>query len=395
MYRDVSTVFTHLNRRRFCLLTAAAAPQLFAQSKPTLREEVATLDRPRILAAATQFLQQKPNPAVPHPRPNLFYSENPEFFPDPASSSAPYIHRPNSLNQSAFSANSDALLELSQLVPALTAAWFLTQDEKYAAHAIAHLQAWFLTPDTRINPDFSAAQTIPNIGPRRGLFMADAIHLTEISRAASHLYAAKAFTPADSKALTAWFAALLTWLTESQPGIVAREEKDHTASAWLLLTTELARHTHNDPLTSLCRKRFKNNALRQLNFDGTFPLELATPRPYLNSLYNLDLIATTCELLSTPFDNLWTYQLDDARGLVPSFDFHVPFIANKGLWPFKADAQDFKLLPIRHPGLLFAGRALAHPDYIALWKKLPADPTAPEILRRFPIRQPILWINKP
>jgi hypothetical protein len=47
--------------------------------------------------------------------------------------------------------------------------------------------------------------------------------------------------------------------------------------------------------------------------------------------------------------------------------------------------------PVRQPCLVFAGVALDKPEYIALWKKLDADPTVEEVLRNLPVRQPVLW----
>ena len=46
---------------------------------------------------------------------------------------------------------------------------------------------------------------------------------------------------------------------------------------------------------------------------------------------------------------------------------------------------------VRQPCLLFAGLALAKPEYLALWRKLDADPTVEEVLRNYPVRQPLLW----
>jgi hypothetical protein len=40
---------------------------------------------------------------------------------------------------------------------------------------------------------------------------------------------------------------------------------------------------------------------------------------------------------------------------------------------------------------VFAGVALDKPEYIALWKKLDADPAVKEVLRNLPVRQPVLW----
>ncbi len=50
--------------------------------------------------------------------------------------------------------------------------------------------------------------------------------------------------------------------------------------------------------------------------------------------------------------------------------------------------------PIRHPSLLFGGLALDEPSYIELWKTLDPDPVEDEVIRNYPIRQPLLWIRE-
>jgi hypothetical protein len=72
--------------------------------------------------------------------------------------------------------------------------------------------------------------------------------------------------------------------------------------------------------------------------------------------------------------------------------FLYPYLLDKGKWPFPHDVQHWDAWPVRSPGLLFCGLACAHPDYIALWRRLDPDPTDPEIIRNFPIRQPLLWV---
>jgi hypothetical protein len=48
--------------------------------------------------------------------------------------------------------------------------------------------------------------------------------------------------------------------------------------------------------------------------------------------------------------------------------------------------------PMRQCSLLFAGLALDRPDYLQLWKTLPADSNVEEVIRNFFIRQPVLWV---
>jgi hypothetical protein len=51
----------------------------------------------------------------------------------------------------------------------------------------------------------------------------------------------------------------------------------------------------------------------------------------------------------------------------------------------------FEFFPVRQPSLLFAGLAYHEQRYIDLWRKLNPDPTNEEVIRNFPIRQPVLW----
>jgi hypothetical protein len=71
----------------------------------------------------------------------------------------------------------------------------------------------------------------------------------------------------------------------------------------------------------------------------------------------------------------------------------APFIENKRRWPYPPDVEYFDQLPVRQVHLLFAGLALAEPGYLDLWRRLDPDPVAGEIIRNFPIRQPVLWVS--
>jgi hypothetical protein len=70
----------------------------------------------------------------------------------------------------------------------------------------------------------------------------------------------------------------------------------------------------------------------------------------------------------------------------------APYIADKSKWPHKADVMYHDGWPVRQVSLLFGGLALNRPDYIELWKRLNSDPTVDEILRNYPVRQPVLWV---
>lgn len=68
------------------------------------------------------------------------------------------------------------------------------------------------------------------------------------------------------------------------------------------------------------------------------------------------------------------------------------FIVDKKAWPYAHDVEYFDAWPVRQPSLLFAGISLSKPEYFAVWSKLNPDPSVEEIIRNYPIRQPLLWV---
>jgi hypothetical protein len=408
-------------RRTFCSTATALllTPRtLFSQTTPSAalastHPDVAAIDHDRILTQATRYLTLVPTPitTLPCPRspgtPHDYYSEAlPEF--DPNADTSPPTIQP-------FTAHRDALFTLGLAVPALAAAHLLTHDDRYAAHAVLHLRAWFIKPATAMAPSLNYGSVLPHppadnpqqTGRPEGIL--ETLPLVEIAQSIPFLAASSALTPADLAALKSWFAAYLLWLTvphDSGPRLaaLARDRKDHNATSWLLQVAAFSLLTapqstapaaESSALADL-RHRFRTVTLRaQIRADGTFPNELRSINPYRDSLLNLDILAAICLLLSTRFDSVWDYQLDDGPGMRSAIAYHFPFIADRTQWPFRADATRFNELPGRRPSLLFCARAYQRPEYAALWLTLPPDPPTPEILRSIPIHQPLLWVRQP
>jgi hypothetical protein len=98
-------------------------------------------------------------------------------------------------------------------------------------------------------------------------------------------------------------------------------------------------------------------------------------------------------VLSTPSDNLWTFELPDGRGIRKAIGYLYPYLADKSKWPLKPDVQAWEGWPAREPCLLFAGLAFGEQKYLDLWKKLTADPPLAETRRNIAITQPVLWVS--
>ncbi len=381
-----------MNRRAFFALPGLALAGT--------RFDIAAADRPRILKAAQQYLKEQAVTVTASRSSRSaggkhdFFSEGDYWWPDPKNPDGPYIQKDGMTNSDNFVAHRQAMMRLSVQVPALAAAWRLTKDRRYADHAAKHLRAWFLDTETLMNPNLLYAQAIKGRFTGRGVGIIDTLHLVEVARAASVVEDSPAFSPADRKGIHQWFAAYLSWMTTHKYGQDERDAKNNHGTCWVMQVAEFARYTGNNELTAYCRDRYKMVLVpNQVGADGSFPLELKRTKPYGYSLFNLDAMAGVCQILSTSLDDLWRFQLPDGRGMEKAIEYMYPFIENKKKWTLPPDVMYFNEWPIRHPSLLFAGLALGRQKYLDLWRRLPADSTVEEVIRNWPIRQPILWVQ--
>ena len=318
------------------MLEAPRSPVAASRTSSTPAIDVAAIDRPRILRAANRYLSEKPITIAAYTSPRSaggkhdYFSEGDYWWPDPANPNGPYIRRDGYSNPDNFNEHRHALIRLSIQMPALAAAWMLTKEKRYASQAAGHLRAWFLDPATLMNPDLKYAQAIKGITTGRGIGIIDTIHLVEVARAIPVLTESQVLGDAERNGIRKWFADYLRWMTTSSHGQEEREAANNHGTCWAMQVAEFARLTSNAELKSYCRDRFKTVlAPHQIAPDGSFPEELRRTKPYNYSLFNLDAMSTLCQILSTPEDNLFAFQLSDGRGMKRVFEFMYPFIADK------------------------------------------------------------------
>jgi hypothetical protein len=395
------------NRRRFLKTAAAAGCAALVRTAwagavhSHLSDAyllVATTDRDRILKAAAACVTQKPTTITAFPAARSagslhdFYSQADYFWPNPKDPNGPYINRDGQSNPDNFDDHRRVMVRLSIQMPALTAAWLLTGNREYARRACDHLRAWFVDADTRMNPNLQFAQAVEGVSTGRSYGIIDSLHLVEVARAASFL-TERMLSPLDANAIRDWFSSYLNWLSTSTPGKTERDAKNNHAMCWALQAAEYARLVGDEAARKENFRRYRETLLPdQLAADGSFPRELTRTKPYSYSIFNFDIMAGLCQSLKGLVPDPPTFQLADGRGLARAAEFIYPFVKDKSSWKWGKDIEHFEALPVRSPGLLFAGIAFGEERYVELWKTLNPDPTDKEIIRNYPIRQPLLWV---
>ena len=387
----VSLLFT-----AFLLLLAASD----AWGQPSGEWKLPEIEKPRILAKAAVYLGEEPLTVTAYPAERSegglhdFYSEGDYWWPDPENPDGPYIRRDGMTNPDNFVAHRRAMVRLGEIIGTMASAWIITGDTRYAESANRHLRAWFVEPETRMNPSLLYGQAIKGKVSGRSIGIIDTIHLAEVARGAKILGEAGALPDNDYAQIKSWFTDYLDWLTTHPYGVQEQHHPNNHGVCWSMQVAAFADLVGRTDELQWIRKQFKTVYLAEMmDANGGFPKELARTKPYGYSLFVLDAMAMVAQIASTPDDRLWTFELPDGRGMARGLEFLFPFVQDKSAWPYGEDVLYWDDWPVRHPSLLFGGLNLDRPEYIQTWELLEADPTTPEVIRNLPIRHPLLWVD--
>lgn len=384
----------------FILAIVAGACSGEDNTRKQIREQVTGVLRRQVVAQADEDLARNPVTVTSFIAERSsgglhdFYSEGDYWWPDTLHPDGPYVRRDGETNPDNFVAHRHAMIRFSSIVGELTSAYLVTGDKKYAEHALEHIRAWFVSPDTRMNPDLQYAQAIKGIATGRGIGIIDGIHLVEVARALCILEKEQLIPAEDGETIKAWFSGYLRWLTTHPYGKAEMNEANNHGTCWVMQVAAFACYTGNRELVEFCRERYKNVLLpKQMAGDGSFPLELKRTKPYGYSLFNLDAMAAVCHILTDGQENLWDYRLPDGRGICKGVDFLRPYVADKAAWQWKPDVMYWNEWPVAQPFLLLSAWHEGKRENLDLWVKLEHFPKNDEVIRNLPLRNPLLWIT--
>lgn len=372
---------------------SAQAGRVYQQAVKVLGKEV--------IAAADQALKEKPVTVTAQTSARSaggkhdFFSEGDYWWPNPVSVDSPYIQKDGMTNPDNFVAHRLAMIRFSRIVGVLASAWRITQKEVYLKKIMEHCNAWFVDTATLMHPNLLYAQAIKGRATGRGIGIIDAIQLMEVAQG---LYIMQNAPGMDRQALQKmkdWFRQYLQWVTTHKYGIDEMNAANNHGTCWAMQVACFARFTGDKKWMEFCRNRYKTVLLpNQMAKDGSFPKELARTKPYGYSLFNLDAMATLCQLLSTKQDDLWQYQTTDGRSIKKGIAYLYPYINDKTKWPFKQDVMHWNDWPVAQPALVLGAGVFDNQQWLNTWMRLDHFPEVEEVIRNLPVRNPLIWLEK-
>ena len=186
----------------------------------------------KLVAKADRLLEQTPVTVIQKKRippsgdKHDYLSLAPYWWPDPKKADGlPYIRRDGKVDPTTRGDNVDypAKQRLFDRVNTLGMAAFYTDDLKYVQGTIAQLEAWFVDPQTRMNPHLEYAQGVPGINAGRCFGIIEWCDIDKLIGPIELLRIEKKIPEQIDRALTRWFEEYLQWLRTSELGQMERD----------------------------------------------------------------------------------------------------------------------------------------------------------------------------
>jgi len=336
-----------------------------------LRKEAWTIESVRNLRAdAEKRLQQGPWTVTADRPKDLdidthdYYSEAPNWWPDPANPTGAYVRKDGVQNPARFLANKTALNSMCEAVLSLGTAAYLLDDQRYARRAALLIRTWFITPQTRMNPNLEYAQAIRGTNNGRGAGILDGRVLVQAIQGMEFLASTGAWDLKEQKAVHEW----LNWLTHSRHGYDEKHSGNNHASWWAAQVAAVASILEDNATEQMVFDYYRNTIFSsQIRKDGSAPREEARTKSLSYSSFNAEAYAMICRIAQVNGVDLWNIRTKDGATFSTVIDYLTPSLKDPAKWrkeqiaAYQSDGSYF---------LAFAGMGLKKPEYVALFRTL-------------------------
>jgi hypothetical protein len=299
--------------------------------------------------------------------PHDYYSEAPYYWPDPENPTGPYILREGHLNPERFSANRNSLASVCDTIFSLGTAAFLFDDDRYAQRASRIIQAWFLNPKTRMNPNLEYAGAIRGLNTGRPSGILEGRVLIRAIQGMEFLARTGNWDAKDQIAVQKWFEEYLHWLLQSRSGLEEKASGSDQASWWAAQVAAVSTFVDNEPAEQLAFNVYRDRIFpRQVGPGGTIARDESRASVY-SAVFNLEALTLVCRIAETQDINLWNLHARNGYDLNAAINYLEPYLADSRKWS-REEAVDLETDQLYF--VAFAGMGLKRPEYIALYRKL-------------------------
>ena len=302
-----------------------------------------------------------------------YISQGPYWWPDTTMADGlPYIRRDGLVNpERAKFSDRQNLHDLIEATELLSKGYFFSDDEKYAIKTADLLQSWFISNDTKMNPNLEYGQGIPGITKGRGIGIIETRTIGKIADAVVLIRNSPAWNDTLDNGMVRWFKEYLNWLLESEKGTKESVHPNNHGTWYDVQAMSLAIFTGQDSIATAIAERAKSWRFdAHIMKDGSQPEELARTVSFNYSAMNLQGLFQLAYLSKKVGVDLWNYKNSQGATLEDALKFLIPTAIGKEEWAYE------QIKPI-NPGALtfhlFLASKLFDSEYMKIANMLPQN----------------------
>lgn len=288
-------------------------------------------------APATILDQQK---VAPSGDKHDYFSMARYWWPNPKTEDGlPYIRKDGQVYPGTGGLGREALSAHQKQVEILALAYYYTGLEAYAAKCADCLRAWYINPETRMNPNMEYSQVVlgrdNNHGRHEGLL--DTYSMLMIPDVVRLLEQSKSWKAEDTKAMRVWISDYVNWMTTAQQAIDEDNYRNNHGTAYHVQLMVYASFVGRDSLADAYRRSFtERRLLTQVRENGAQPEELKRTRGFGYSVFNLThMLDYVDACYAAGYPVLEEDSVARAR-IRSAIDFLVPYVGRSvESWPYQ------------------------------------------------------------
>ena len=298
-----------------------------------------------LLAECDALLEIEPDPVTnksqipPSGDRQDYLSYAPYRWPDTAKADGlPWIPQDGIVNPIARGPDTDhqRLQKMLSAVEKLSFAFYFSDDRRYADKTLAHLNAWFIAPETRVNPHVLYAQSIPGLQPGNPAAFIDWRRFYSVLTAVQLLHRGGKFSAEAKSRMDAWLAAYLDYMVTSEQG-QKTDALPQNHSTWyncqvVGLMLYLGRH---DEAKAKVIETQTTRIAAQILPSGQQPKETGRTRSMHYASMNLWGLVNLTYMGRQIGIDLWAFESPDGRSLPQAFRYLELFALKEEPWPFR------------------------------------------------------------
>lgn len=327
-----------------------------------------------LIREAERLLLHVPNPVVnkslipPSGDKHDYLSIAPYFWPNEVTPDGmPWIPKDGVVNPMSRGDDTDfsRTSKMFNALDKLSLAYFFSCEKKYLIKIQEIINVWFVSPETRMNPNTNYGQSVPGGIEGRPLGIIEwgiGSLITSIQLLKHEKFCSDSFCEEVDK----WLENYLYWLLNSKLG-KEEDAQPQNHGNWYdykVLTLQLYLgyfEEAKERISQISKKRIEN----QLSLDGSQPYELRRTKSVYYSEMNLRAITLIAELAKQVGIDLWNYRASHGQSIDLAYDWLRPYVYGDKEWSWKqitpggvSAAMETRMKPLFSIGSTLKGKYL-------------------------------------